>query len=127
MFHETKFSGHVSRIAIRKTRPRRVFLIPQRSLREVSRAACTLRTAPSQFRIPSTEHLFIFSLVIILLPSALFTSFPIPNFSSILLLYIKMTCIIIHNYLKEKFYSELLLTVLHQILKIPGCAYQYAV
>ena len=85
MFHENKFSGHVSRIAIRKTRPRRVFLIPQRSLREVSRAACTLLTAPSQFRIPSTEHLFIFSLVIILLPSALFTSIPIPNFSSILL------------------------------------------
>ena len=85
MFHENKFSGHVSRSAIRKTRRRRVFLIPQRSLREVSRAACTLRTAPSQFRIPSTEHLFIFSLVIILLPSALFTSFPIPNFSSILL------------------------------------------
>ena len=38
-----------------------------------------------------------------------------------------MTYIVIHNYPKEQFFTEMLLTVLHQILKIPGCAYQYAV
>ena len=127
MSHGHVLCEPVSRSAIRKTRPRRVFLIPQRSLREVSRAACTLRTAPSQFRLPSTENLFVFSLVIILLPSALFTSFHIPNFSLILLYYIKMTYKTIHNYHKEQLFTEMLLTALHQILKIPGCAYQYAV